>query len=378
MGIFDIILTIVIIVLVIFILVIVKGRKKIVKDKITNLYTIALNHMLHGEDETAIKCFKEVAKKDTENIDAYIKLGILLRKTGKLQNAVKIHQGLLYRQGISKNQRLEILRNIVDDYISLEEKSRALSSAEDILELDKRNIWALEKLQNLHRDLKQWDKAAEYLGKVLHLRKEKNSRLLALYKVQEGLEKFNEVAYHDSRLIFRKAIKIDPECEAPYYYIAESYIKDHREEEAIKWWEKFADAAPEKAHLIFSHLQKVLFNLGNFGNIESFYENILLKKPGDIRTITALASFYERKGNPDKAITLVEELIEKNPDSKVAKIALSKLLITRNKGDEAAEILNKLLEKSEFDGEIVCSNCYHKEKKILWLCPVCGKIDTFF
>jgi len=378
MGIFDIILTIAIIVLVIFILIIFRGRRKIVKDETPNLYTIALNHMLHGENETAIKCFKEIAKKDTENIDAFIKIGILFRKTGKFRKAVKIHQGLLYRQGISKSQRLEILRNIVDDYISLEEKSRALSSAEDILEIDKRNIWALEKLQNLHRDLKQWDKAAEYLGKVLHLRKEANSRLLALYKVQEGLEKFNEGACHDSRLIFRKAIKIDPECEAPYYYIAESYVKDHRGEEAIKWWEKFADAAPEKAHLIFSHLQKVLFNLGNFGNIESFYEKILLKKPGDIRTITALASFYERKGNVSKAITLVEELIEKNPDSKIAKIALSKLLIAQDKCDEAAEILNELLEKSELDGEKICSNCYHKEKKILWLCPVCGKIDTFF
>ena len=377
MSIFDIILTIAIIVLIVFVLTLVKGKRGKVKDKTTSLYTTALNHMLHGEDETAIKCFKEIAKKDTENIDAYIKLGILFRKTGKLKNAVKIHQGLLYRQGISKDQRLEILRNIVEDYISLEEKSKALSSAEDILELDKRNIWAFEKLQNLHRDLEQWDKAAWYLRKVLSLRRESNSRLLALYKVQGGLEKFNEGAYHDARLIFRKAIKIDPECETPYFYIAESYIKDHRGEEAIKWWEKFANASPEKAHLIFNPLQKVLFSLGNFGKIENFYENILSKKPGDIRTIAALAGFYERKGDVDKAITLVEELIEKNPDSRVAKIALSKLLIAQGKGDEASEILNELLEKIEVDIEIVCSNCGHKERSMLWLCPVCGQIDTF-
>ena len=121
----------------------------------------------------------------------------------------------------------------------------------------------------------------------------------------------------------------------------------------------------------------MLFSLGNFGKIENFYENILSKKPGDIRTITALAGFYERKGDVDKAITLVEELIEKNPDSRVAKIALSKLLIAQGKGDEASEILNELLEKIEVDIEIVCSNCGHKERSMLWLCPVCGQIDTF-
>jgi lipopolysaccharide biosynthesis regulator YciM len=88
---------------------------------------MALNHMLHGEDDAAIRTFREVIRTDTDNIDAYINLGILMRKNGKSENAIKIHQGLLYRQETSAIQRLEIMRNLVEDYINAGDKIRALN-----------------------------------------------------------------------------------------------------------------------------------------------------------------------------------------------------------------------------------------------------------
>lgn len=373
----EVLITILIILLVVFVLFSLSGQKKETQHEMENLYTTALNHMLNNENKAAIKCFREIVRKDTENIDAYIKLGILMRRNGKTASALNIHNNLLYRSGIGNVQQFEILRNLIEDYIQLGDKHKALSTAEKILDLDKENIWALEKLQFIYRDLGQWDKASEYLEKVLLLRKEKNDRLLSLYKVQEGLTKYDQGLYHEARLLFRQAIKIDPSCEAAYYYIADSYVKDKREIDAIEWWDKFAEIAPERVHIIFSQIQKVLFDLGNFGKIEGFYENILRRKPGDIRTITALAGFYERKGNIGKAFSLIEDLREKNPESKVVKMALCKLLILQERYAEASEILNEYVDSFEEPDEFVCSNCGHKEKKILWLCPECGQPDTY-
>ncbi|MCK4715765.1 MAG: hypothetical protein KAT54_03080, partial [Candidatus Marinimicrobia bacterium] len=301
--------------------------------------------------------------------------GNLLRVTGKLKAAVKVHQALLYRQDIDKPQKLDIMRNLIEDYVELDEKGIALSVALNILDVEKKNMWALEKIWHLYRDLRKWTKASEYMEKVLHFRKESNKRLLAIYKVQEGLEKFESGTNHDARLIFRKAIKIDPACEAPYYYMAESYVKDRREADAVEWWVKFAEIAPDKAWLIFHPLQKVLFNLGNFGNIENFYLNILKCKPGDVRTITALANFYERKGDLQKASVLVEDLIETNPTSVIAKIAYCKLLVAQKREREVSDVLNDILYKFNTINQVRCTNCGHVVKDILWICPVCGKED---
>ncbi len=342
-----------------------------------SLYTQALNHILQGHNETAIKELKSIIEKDTNHIDAYIKLGNLLRKTGKLKAAIKVHQALLYRQDINKYQKLEIMRNLVLDYVELNEKGIALSVALNILDEDKKNIWALEKIWHLYRDLKKWSKASDYLEKVQQVKKESNRRILAIYKVQEGLEKLASGENHDARMIFRKAIKIDPKCEAPYYYYAKSYLNDNRESDAVEWWEKFAEVAPTKSWLVFHDLQKVLFNFGNFSKIEDFYLNILKKAPGDVRTITALANFYERKGDLKQALNLISDLIVTNPTSVISKIAYSKILIALNRNREASDILNDILYKFDTTGEVRCSNCGHIVTEALWICPICGKEDSF-
>ncbi len=378
MTLLDFLLTLVLISLVVFIIVNLTNRRRISTKDSVNLYTMALNHMLHGEDDSAIRTFREVIRTDTDNIDAYINLGILMRKNGKSENAIKIHQGLLYRQETSAIQRLEIMRNLVEDYINAGDKIRALNFVENILSIDKKNIWALEQNHSLNRDLGRWEKASEYLEKVLELKKERNDRLLALYKIQEGLIKYKAGEYHEARLDFRKGLKIDPQCEAAYYYIAHSYVLDHRELDAVEEWVKFADLAPHKAHLIFKPLQTILFNLGNFGNIESFYENLLKRLPGDPMTLIALAGFYEKKGNVVKATTILEDLVEKKPEVAIAKIGLVKLLIGQAKLTQASSILSDIIEQMVDKEEFVCSNCGHHSNEIQWLCPECGHPDTYF
>ncbi len=378
MTLLDFLLTLILIFLMVFIIVNLTNRRRSRPKSSVGLYTMALNHMLHGEDDAAIRLFRDVVRTDTDNIEAYINLGILMRKNGKTANAIKIHQGLLYRQETTPIQRLEIMRNLVEDYCLAGDKLRALNFVENILSIDKKNIWAMEKNHTLNRDLGRWDKASEYLEKVQTLKKESNNRLLALYKIQEGLQKFKAGEYHEARLDFRKALKIDPDCEAAYYHIASSYVLDHRELDAVEEWVKFADLAPQKAHLIFKPLQTILFNLGNFGNIESFYENLLKRLPGDPMTLIALAGFYEKKGNIGKAIAILEELVDKKPDVAVAKIGLVKLLIGQAKLTQATSILSDIIEQMGNAEEYVCATCGHSSSEILWLCPVCGQPDTYF
>ncbi|MFA7710035.1 MAG: tetratricopeptide repeat protein [Candidatus Neomarinimicrobiota bacterium] len=378
MTILDIILTLVLIALIVFIVVNLANRRRRRPRDSVSLYTMALNHMLHGEDDTAIRLFRDVIRRDTDNIDAYINLGILMRKKDKTANAIKIHQGLLYRQEVNAIQRLEILRNLVEDYIKAGDKIRALTYVESIINIDKKNIWALEKNHLLNRDLGRWEKASEYLEKLLAIKKEHNDRLLALYKVQEGLVQYKAGEYHEARLIFRKALRIDPLCEAAYYYIGNSYVLDHRESDAVEEWIKFADVAPQKAHLIFKSLQTILYNLGNFGNIESFYENLLKRLPGDPMTLIALAGLYEKKGNANRAINILEDLVEKNPNLAVAKIGLVKILIGQTRLTQATNILSEIIEQMVDTEEYVCANCNNQSREIQWLCPVCGMADTYF
>jgi len=64
-----------------------RGKTRRETMKTDSLYTTGLNHMLHNENQKAIESLQEYLKHNTRNIDAYIKLGGLLRKTGQAKNA---------------------------------------------------------------------------------------------------------------------------------------------------------------------------------------------------------------------------------------------------------------------------------------------------
>jgi len=355
-----------------------KNRAKNQAQRTDSLYTTGLNHMLHEEDEKAIECFVEYLKVNTKNLDAYIKLGALLRNNKQETKALNIHENLLFRQDLSKSQRLTILTQICEDNMALENFDKAIENAKEILRLEKGNRFATENLYKLFRDHGEWENSIEYLKKHPKIKSEKKNRMMTIYKVEEGLNQFYaKEKYHDARLIFRKAIKYDPNCEAPYYYMGLSYIKDKREEDAVDWWEKFVEVNPEKAYLVFPQLKKILFNLGQFEKINTFLRNILKKAPDNSETIIALAEFYENKGDIDQAIALIDGHLKNNPSDIKARISQGKFYAVKQDCRKSANILIDVLNDYNKKEILTCSNCGHKVKEPTWFCSNCKEIDTY-
>ncbi|MCF7886028.1 MAG: tetratricopeptide repeat protein [Candidatus Marinimicrobia bacterium] len=378
MGINIIIPAIIILLIIVWLIYYFLFAKKNEEDS-KSLYTRGLNHMISGNYQEAIKCFKKYVFKDTENtqnIDVYIKLGMLFRKVDKPEKALKVHKSLLYRQHISKSQKVSILTQIGEDYKALGDKEKAIKTTQDILAIDKQNEWALKTAWKLYRDLDKWQEAFEHL-KNYDKHNKSNKRLLAIYKTRVGLQKYKDNDYHDARLIFRKARKYDRNCEAPYFYMADSYIKDNRPDDAFEWWKKFIEIAPQRAHFIYPQLKKVLFQQNNFDEIYDFYKKVLKKVPNHLETTIELAEYKDRKGKTDEAISLIENIIDEHPDSIKAKISLARILVEDN-NHQTKDLLLEIINQIEQEDKHVCSNCGYKIDEISWICPQCGRIDTFF
>jgi len=368
---------------VIFIILVVNGllswnKRKPDVNRLLELYADGLNCMIKGQHRQALRFFKQITAADSGFVDVYIKSGRILREQGKVDSAVKIHSGLLYRQNLSKDEFVDIYSELVEDYLALNQYQKASEYASKLLQTDKHNQLALDRLHLIAKKQHRWDEAANYYRKMSSQGRKADSRQLAIYKVLEGVEKYTAGAYHEARLIFRKSIRIDPGCEAGYYYMAESYVIDHRGEDAIPWWEKFIEVAPEKASLIFGSVRKILFNLGSFGKMEQFYLGILAKQPNDLQTATALANFYERKGDLNRSIALMDDVMGKKGDDLVARATLCKLLIAQGKYQEAKELLGELVDAFQTRNLFICAHCGHNNPDIAWICPNCSETDTFY
>ena len=71
-------------------------------------YTEGLTLLLEGEKDAAIEKFKQAVIADTNNIDAYLRLGGLYLEKGEIERAIQIHESLTLRRTLDKSQEKKI------------------------------------------------------------------------------------------------------------------------------------------------------------------------------------------------------------------------------------------------------------------------------
>ena len=75
-------------------------------------YLIALAALADGDEETAFKEFRNAVRLDSSNVDAYLRLGDLLRKRGDLERALQLHRELTLRRGLDADSEARVQESL--------------------------------------------------------------------------------------------------------------------------------------------------------------------------------------------------------------------------------------------------------------------------
>ena len=117
--------------------------KSVKQPKTDILFTDALNAMVRGDKAKAIGILRQVVKQDSNHVRAYLQLGNILRDENTEQ-AIKIHQSLTVRPNLSAEMKVDIHRALANDYKKIGSFKKAKNEAEQILTIEKRNLWSLK------------------------------------------------------------------------------------------------------------------------------------------------------------------------------------------------------------------------------------------
>lgn len=198
-------------------------------------------------------------------------------------------------------------------------------------------------------------------------------RILALHKTMLGLDLMEKNRLDEARSSFEEALSIDGYCVPAYLYLGDYYRVTGRSEDAVEIWGKFAETMPDISHYVFNRLEDVLYELGSFDSIEGLYETILALNPDNRRAIYALAAIYEKRGDLNGAINLVQSILEKFPDSLGAR---QHLISYYHKLNDPRKAVQLALEISGLKGPQrrdmhKCTECGYESPVPFWQCPEC-------
>ncbi len=277
-------------------------------------YAAGLSYLVSGEKERALDKLRQAVRKDTTNIDAYLKIGDILRDMGQVDQAIKVHKSLTARTSLRPSQRLQILRSLVDDYEARKNFKLALETVQQLLQIKKDDLQAREKELEIYEALGDWSKAASVYKTVAKLKGSEDKSRLALYRVEMGKQHVAAGNEKEARTAFREAIKIYPQCTEAHLELCESYIRSERNNDALETIKKFVQAAPNAASKALHRIKDMLFEIGEFGEIGNIYNQVISKSPENWQAFLALAELHEKKGEIDQAIEVCQRVLQRNPD----------------------------------------------------------------
>lgn len=313
----------------------------------TELYVEALKDLLDGKQESAFTKLRQVVTEDSSNIDAYLRLGEILRENKKYEQALQVHKDLTLRGNLPADERYNILRQLYFDYIALDNSDMAQAALKEMTTINSKDRWAFIRLMEIQKKLLLWDDAYNTAIMLLKLEENKSKKPLASFKYQMGQELYAKREYHKARILFKEALGFDPEFVDAFLSIGDSYIDENRLEDAVNFWKKLISAVPDKGHLVIERLKKALFELGRFGEIDQICENILLHSPKNLEAKLCLAEFYEKKGDTDQAEGILKSILENNPDNNQAVLELLRIYLEQNDTGKIDQLVKSIDQKRQ-------------------------------
>lgn len=127
--------------------------------RLSSTYFRGLNYLLNEQPDKAIELFLQLPEVDKDTVETQFSLGYLFRRRGEVDRAIRLHQGLIARGGLSEEQRRYAMLELGEDYMRAGLLDRAETLFTDLVQAAVSVPQALRHLISIYQAERDWDKA---------------------------------------------------------------------------------------------------------------------------------------------------------------------------------------------------------------------------
>jgi lipopolysaccharide assembly protein B len=332
-------------------------------------YQRALRALLDGNDVEAIRAFRDTVMQDTDNVDAYIRLGRLIRERGDAEKAAGIHQSLTARPSLSKDEEIRIYEELLEDYRVLERTEKTIALLKEIIKLSPKKLEYLKRLLALLIGLSHYDEALSVVKDYRKIFPDKKDTAVWYAEIaRRKLEKGDQNAAD----ILKQAQTINKNH--PYVMIVQvhAFMNQNLKSKAKQILERFYKLYPQHANHVLDLTEKVYFETGTYDKILPLYQKLLEHDSKNDQIRLRIIKLWFKQGSPRKSLDMIQSALAENPGDIALLLEKIKLQLAEKNLDGVKESFSHL-ENAIVLMPQFCESCGCELNPAYWFCPQCGK-----
>ncbi len=340
-------------------------------------YFRGLNYVLHDKPDKAIEVFIKMVEVDSETVETHSALGNLFRRRGEVDRAIRIHQNLIARPNLTREQRAEALLELGEDYMRAGLFDRAENLFLELIDMKLHTEAALDSLIAIYEQEKDWSKAIDMATRQSKLSGLPMNKRIAQYYcelAEKGLKKGEAGLVSDS---LKRAFRSDKSCVRASILRGDMEFDAGNFKSAISNFEKVAEQDMEFLSEVMGRLRD---SYEQSGNGEKFMDYLkgLMNRCNGVAPMLALAQQIQVHAGIDKAMEFVTSCLRAKPSVPgLKRLVELKLAITEGRPREDLLILQELITSMLDDKQNYrCESCGFSGKSMHWHCPSCKSWNT--
>ncbi|GJM04937.1 MAG: lipopolysaccharide assembly protein B [marine bacterium B5-7] len=340
-------------------------------------YFKGLNFVLNEQPDKAIEVFIRMLEVDSETVETHLALGNLFRRRGEVDRAIRIHQNLIARPTLDREQRAHALLELGMDYMRSGLLDRAEGLFLELVESDLHLNQAYTELLEIYQQEKDWENAINIARKLEFISGKKLNPVIAQFYCERADSALLEGNMRVVKDNIRRAISFYPNCVRASLIEAQMNQRIGKHKLAIKSYKRVesqdSDYITEIIDPLFDCYRKL-------DRVDEFVEylRMLVNIYGGISSLLMLTELIAEREGENAAIRFISDELKSRPTVKGVD-RLIEYTLSKSEGethDHLKTIKDLTAQLIEGRAMYKCSSCGFDAKLLHWLCPGCKSWDT--
>ena len=338
--------------------------------KINPDYLTGLKYLLNEESDKAINLFSNIIEIDDDTIQTHLALGVLFRRQGKIDKAIKLHENIISKPDLEENYYFQTLSELGENYYAAGIYDKAEEIFLKLKEVKAHKISSLEKLIKIYEYLSQWEQALKNLEELSIVDNENNLiNSTSHYYCQLSQDSIDNNNLDKAESYLKKARENNPKSIRQMFLSSIIALKKNNLNSALDHYMKMTTETPVGHFILLPLLlkranseekgiidNKLIQMVSTNPEIEIYFSMLSVMRP-EIKNKTLFKSFRKQI----LANTLINEILNQNN-------AISSHIIDDNLIENIKSIINK---KTMNEYKYNCTQCGYETISHSWQCPTC-------